>query len=113
MQAYPGPGGKHQLSADGGTEPMWSPKGGELFYRDGDRMMAVEITTQPTFSAGKPRILFERHYMRTTGTVPFYSVTADGQQFVFAKDYEKSTPITQISVIENWFTELKQRLHTR
>src|SRR5262249_13141857 len=68
VQAYPGPGGKHQVSADGGTEPMWNPKGGELFYRDGDRLMAVEITTQPTFSAGTPRILFEHHSMPTPGT---------------------------------------------
>jgi hypothetical protein len=70
--------------------------------------MAVEITTQPAFSAGTPRILFERHYMPTTGFVPFYAVTADGQRFVFAKDDEKATPITQISVVENWFDELKR-----
>jgi serine/threonine-protein kinase len=108
VQAYPGPGGKHQVSAEGGTEPMWSPKGGELFFRDGDRLMAVDITTQPMFSVGKPRMLFERHYMPTTGTIPYYTVTADGQRFVFVKDYEKSTPITQISVVENWFDELKR-----
>jgi Tol biopolymer transport system component len=112
-QAYPGPGGKHQVSADGGIEPMWNPKGGELFYRDGDRMMAVDITTQPTFSAGTPRILFERHYMATSGTVPAYSVAADGQRFIFVKDDEKATPITQISVVENWYEELKQRVPTK
>ncbi len=28
---YPGPGGKWQISTDGGAQPMWSPKGGELF----------------------------------------------------------------------------------
>ena len=68
---------------------MWSPKGGELFYRDGDKLMAVDITTQSTFSAGTPRLLFERHYMPTTATVPFYSVSADGQRFVFARTTRK------------------------
>ena len=39
----------------------WSPKGNELFYRAGPqwKMMAVDIQTMPTFSAGKPRLLFE------------------------------------------------------
>ncbi len=35
VQPYPGPGGKLQISADGGMEPMWNPNGRELFYRSG------------------------------------------------------------------------------
>jgi Tol biopolymer transport system component len=31
VQPYPGPGGKYQISTDGGTEPVWNHKGGELF----------------------------------------------------------------------------------
>ncbi|GMR24389.1 MAG: hypothetical protein BMS9Abin37_2926 [Acidobacteriota bacterium] len=38
---YPGPGGKWQISTDGGAQPMWAPSGGELFYSSGDRMMVV------------------------------------------------------------------------
>ena len=53
VQPYPGPGGKWQISTEGGAEPVWARDGQELFYRsiNGDRMMAVEITTDPTFSA--------------------------------------------------------------
>jgi Tol biopolymer transport system component/predicted Ser/Thr protein kinase len=36
VQPYPGPGGKWQISTEGGTEPMWNPNGRELFYRSGD-----------------------------------------------------------------------------
>src|SRR3989304_5530797 len=43
VQPYPGPGGKWQISTDGGQEPVWNPKGGELFYRSGGQLMAVEI----------------------------------------------------------------------
>jgi Tol biopolymer transport system component len=57
LQPYPGPGGKWQISADGGMEPMWNPNGRELFYRSGRKVMAVEIATQPGFTAGKPRVL--------------------------------------------------------
>ncbi len=35
---------------------MWNPKGRELFYRSGDKMMAVEITTQPVFAVGNLRV---------------------------------------------------------
>jgi serine/threonine-protein kinase len=112
VQPYPGPGGKYLISTEGGTEPMWNPKGGELFYRDGDKMMAVEIATQPTFSAGKPKVLFERDYMPTNGTIPFYGVTSDGQRFVMVKDNDQSAPITQINVVLNWFEELKARVPT-
>ena len=52
VQPYPGPGGKWQISTEGGTEPVWNPNGRELFYRSGDKMMAVDITTQPGFAAG-------------------------------------------------------------
>ena len=34
-----------RVSIGGGTEPMWSPRGDELFYRDGDRMMVVAYRT--------------------------------------------------------------------
>jgi len=36
--------------------------GRELFYRDGDKMMAVDVETEPTFRAGRPRTLFEGRY---------------------------------------------------
>ena len=62
VQPYPGPGGKRQISTDGGTEPVWNRNGRELFYRSGNKMMAVDITTQPGFAAGKPRMLFEGPY---------------------------------------------------
>ena len=65
VQPYPGPGGKWQISMDGGTEPVWARNGRELFYRSGNKMMAVETTTQPSFSAGKPRMLFEGQYLTT------------------------------------------------
>jgi eukaryotic-like serine/threonine-protein kinase len=54
VQPYPGPGGKWQISTEGGTEPIWNPNGRELFYRSGDKMMAVEITTQLVLLRASP-----------------------------------------------------------
>ena len=82
VQQYPGPGGKWQISTEGGTEPVWSPKGNELFYRTGDQMMVVAINTQVTFSATTPRVLFEGQYDPGLSLRPNYDVTPDGQLFV-------------------------------
>jgi Tol biopolymer transport system component len=83
VQPYPGPGGKWQISVEGGTEPVWGRSGRELFYRNGNKMIVVETTTESSFSAGKPRMLFEGEYV--TSVFPAmsaaYDVSADGQRF--------------------------------
>jgi Tol biopolymer transport system component len=111
VQPYPGPGGKWQISVDGGTEPVWNPNGRELFYRSGRKMMAVEISTQPGFTAGKPRVLFEGDYLLSPLTFPNYDVSADGQRFLMFKRTEAGAAApAQINVVLNWTEELKRRL---
>lgn len=110
VQPYPGPGGKWQLSTEGGNEPVWNANERELFYRNADKMMAVEITTQPTFSAGKPKMVFAGHYRPTGVAHPNYDVLPDGQRFLMVKDVEEAPAITQINLVQNWFEELKQRV---
>jgi serine/threonine-protein kinase len=114
VQPYPGPGGKWQISTEGGTEPVWNPNGRELFYRSGDKMMAVDVTTQPGFSAGRPRMLFEAGmYLPTPATHQNYDVSPDGQRFLMLKPGEQQgQAATQINVVLNWFEELKRRVPT-
>jgi Tol biopolymer transport system component len=113
VQPYPGPGGKWQISTEGGTEPVWNPNGRELIYRSGDKMMAVEITTQPGFAAGRPRMLFEGRYLDAPNPVTAnYDVSPDGQRFLITKESEQSSSATQINVVLNWFEELKQKVPT-
>jgi serine/threonine protein kinase/Tol biopolymer transport system component len=111
VQPYPGPGGKWQISTEGGGEPVWNANGRELFYRSGERMMAVDIATQQGFSAGTPRMLFEGRYEPAPIPVANYDVSADGQRFLMLKQSEQaqSAP-TQINVVLNWFEELKRRV---
>jgi len=113
MQPYPGPGGKWQISTEGGSEPVWNPKGKELFYRVGDKMMVVDISTQPSFAAGKPRQLFEGHYMSNVLARPNYDVSPDGQRFLMLKAVEQGQVApTQINVVLNWTEELKRLVPT-
>ncbi len=70
-------------------------------------MMAVPIATQPTFSPGKPAMLFEGDYLSgpfpATGVT--YDVSRDGQRFLMVKEEASAT---QINVVVNWFEELKR-----
>ena len=52
VQPFPGPGRKQPFSSEGGNIPVWSPDGGELFYRQGRQMMAVTVETEPSFKGG-------------------------------------------------------------
>jgi Tol biopolymer transport system component len=114
VQPYPGPGGKWQISTEGGVEPLWNRNGRELFYRNANKMMAVQITAQPTFSPGTPRVLFEGQYQSLpTISTPNYDVSPDGQRFLMLKPVEQAQAApTQINVVLNWFEELKRRVPT-
>jgi hypothetical protein len=81
-----------------------------LFYRNGNKMIAVEITTPPAFLLGKPRVLFEGAYVLTPRSFPDYDVFPDGQRFLMLKATEQAQAPDQINVVLNWFEELKRRV---
>jgi hypothetical protein len=51
-----------QLASEGGTDPLFRRDGRELFYRNGDKMMAVQVSTSSEFKAGPPVVLRVGHY---------------------------------------------------
>ena len=105
VQPYPDPGAKVQISTDGGNQPRWSRDGKELFYRNGEKMMAVEVSTVSGFIAGVPKVLFERQYAYGQGiTMANYDVFPDGH-FVMVKNEP-----ARLNVVLNWFEELKRKV---
>jgi Tol biopolymer transport system component len=104
--------GKWQISRDGGQEPVWAPRGQELFYRNGEAMMVVGIKTEPTFLAGSPVVLFTGGYL-TNITGVTYDISPDGQRFLMIKAAEEEGGQQgQINVVLNWFKELKRLVPT-
>jgi eukaryotic-like serine/threonine-protein kinase len=79
--SFPDASAKRQLSTDGGTEPLWSPDGSELFYRSGHRLMRIDISSGIAH-AGIPTTLFEGPYVAGTVTLANYDVSPDATQFV-------------------------------
>jgi serine/threonine-protein kinase len=105
VEAFPGPGERHQISADGGREPHWAPTG-EIFYRRGDEVRVVATRTAGRFEFDAPRTLFSfsiaaaRHaYSRT------WDVTRDGQRIVAITTPEATRP-RRIEVVTDWTTTL-------
>ncbi len=108
IRPVPGPGEKIPVSTEGGNEPVWSPNGRELFYRNGDAMMTVSVTGGPTLNVGKPQRLFEKPYEQTLALWANYDVTPDGQRFLMLKTLDQEGPPAQVNVVLNWFEELKR-----
>jgi eukaryotic-like serine/threonine-protein kinase len=109
VRPFPGPGGKWQISNDGGTGPVWPRDAHELFYRSGDAMMAVDVKTDPMFSAGLPRRLFTDIFVKSDMGWPNYDVTSDGQRFVMIKAVEDPAMPPPINVVLNGLEDVKRR----
>jgi Tol biopolymer transport system component len=107
VRAFRGPSQSWQVSLDGGQNPIWARNGRELFFRKDNFMMAADISTKPVFTAGRPKRLFEGSYLQGTGS---YDVAPDGR-FLMIKDEGRS--LTDLVLVQNWFTELQQGVATR
>jgi len=82
-------GAKPVQVSNAGAEGMifWRQDGKELFYLTPDReVMAVDVTTTPTFQAGTPRLLFTLPDRLDGNPEQWKNVSRDGQRFVFAMD---------------------------
>ena len=88
VQELTGDRRKRQVSTEGGVQPIWNPKGGELFYRSANRLMAVPITTGPNLTVGPPRVVLDGQYWTTPVglTNATYDVSPDGQRFLMLKE---------------------------
>jgi len=105
VTAFPGPGGRWQVSNGGGVQPVWSRTGREIFFLAGDRkLMAAPCETGPAFSVGAPRALFQT-LARYTGNVA-YDVAPDGRFLVNTLVGASAAP--PITVVTHWDTALRK-----
>ena len=108
VQAFPGPGGKFQVSRDGGSHPVWRGDGKELFYLRADRtMMAVPIAAARSFDAGAPQVLFPTNASTLTPNQA-YAVTRDGQRFLVNARPPQSSSVSPLTVVVNWTAAIQK-----
>jgi serine/threonine-protein kinase len=111
LAPYPAMDRKWTVSTRGGTQARWGRTGREVFYRDGNRMMSVEIDVSgPDVRLSSPKQLFDQPF--TSGayvTTANYDVTADGA-FVML---HAEPGVPRLTVILNFFEELRQKVGGR
>ena len=110
-------GGKWPVSTGGGHSPLWSPDNRELFYRNGDEIVAVPVKTGPAFIAETPKVLFRGKYVSALALIlQPWDISPDGKRFLMVKppvsagDASGIAGSRKINIVLNWFEELKQRV---
>ena len=99
VRAFPGPGGKWQVSSSGGGHPVWRRDGKELFYLSLDnKIMAVPVASEGTFRAGAPVELFSVN-LKLLNENRAYDVSSDGQRFlVNSQSSDQASPPLELLV---------------
>jgi eukaryotic-like serine/threonine-protein kinase len=115
VRPFPNVGaGVWQISSEGGSRPVWSRNGRELFYLDSNGLLtAVQVQTTPSFTRGAATKLLEtRYFVANTGRP--YDVSPDGQRFLMVKDTapDSNTTPASLVVVVNWVEELKKLVPT-
>ena len=112
VRSFPDGGGKRLVSGQGGSAPRWRANGKELFYVEGDSLMAVPVTTSPSLTVGAPVALFSALSLQwANANYLGYDVTPDGARFVLWEPVasDESDGSVSIRVVQNWFAEFRDR----
>ena len=99
------------VSSNGGAKVRWSRDGKELFYVEGETLVAVSVSSGSSFSVGSATRLFEHPGLRPGFNYAPYDVSADGQRFILAEPVAEAAdaPEPSIRVVQNWFAEFRDR----
>ncbi len=116
VRPFPGPGGQYQISAKGGSRPLWSHDGRQLFFLDDQSRINVAdcSVTGGSFAAGKPRI-WSTKSLAFMGTSYAYALAADGKRFAVVLKAEKTeqpqrNTTDRVKVVLNFAEELRRRV---
>jgi serine/threonine-protein kinase len=111
VQRFPDSGGRRwPVSTRGGTEPLWSRDGSELFYRNGaNEMVAVTVDRSSAPPTGAQRVLFSTSAFARNGDHRTYDVSPDGRRFVMLRLLPgQREEDFRLVVVENFFAELRR-----
>jgi len=106
-----GQGNRVAISIEGGTGPVWSRDGRELFYRAGDDLLSVQVRTDKELVLGERRRLLDLSRF-DSGYFHEFDVSPDGQRFLVIRTEPQSRP-TRLDIITNFFDELNRLVPKR
>lgn len=102
---------RRRVSVGGGREPVWNPNGQEIFYRQGDKVIAVTVRTDTgRIVVGATTVLFEGPYKPAGVSSRSYDVAPDGHRFLMVRrEPPPPRPAPVITIVTNWAQDLARR----
>lgn len=98
-----------QVSPAGGTDPVWSHSGREIFYKSGrNDLVTVPVAPGASFSVGQPKVLFSAAPYAQLAPVQSYDVSPDDRRFLMIRE-TAPTERNELVFTENWTQEMKAR----
>jgi hypothetical protein len=106
---------KRQVSTRGGTRPLWSKDGRELFYYLApDTIMALAVRLGADVVLGNPQVVVKGPYAFGINAGRHYDVSPNGQRFLLFKDAPapdgQKPAAPEIHLVQHWAEELKAKL---
>jgi Tol biopolymer transport system component len=100
---FPGGAARWLISEEGGRDPTWGPDGPEIYYRNGDRLMAARIDT-----AAGVRVLGRRLVLAPFSPPLYddYDIHPDGRTLAFVRPRDEFG--RDIVLVLDWFTEVRR-----
>jgi Tol biopolymer transport system component len=118
VRAFPDKGGKWQISNNGGTYPMWSRNGHELFFEalDNHVMVAAYAVKGDSFVADKPRVWSGKQVGGVANAARNIDLAPDGRRIVALMPVETAEgqkAQSHVTFIMNFFDEVRRRTATQ
>jgi dipeptidyl aminopeptidase/acylaminoacyl peptidase len=118
VRAYPQPasgsGDRWQISTNGGTAPVWSRSGHDLFYQAGDQIMSASYAvTGDTFVPGKPGVWSSARVAPGRPNTHAWDLAPDGKRVALLTPVDSSDSSKQehvVVLLQNFFDELRRRV---
>jgi Tol biopolymer transport system component len=102
---FPGPGGRWQVSTDGGVQPLW--RGNGIFFLNDGKLWVSNVQEQASgVRLGAARVLFSAPYQGNPGH--WYDVSRDGKRFVINVSTQPQDLGEPLNLLVNWTAELKK-----
>ena len=118
VRAFPDKGGKWQISNSGGTNPMWSRNGHELFFETFDNhiMVVAYAVKGDSFVADKPRIWSDRQVAGLPNASKNVDLAPDGKRIAAlmpTETAEGQKAQNHVIFLENFFDEVRRHTATQ
>ncbi|MEO5618429.1 MAG: protein kinase, partial [Candidatus Eisenbacteria bacterium] len=111
LKPYPAGEGRWQVSANGGTKPLWNRTGNRIYYLNIDKFYEVEIQLTPGVQLGTPRLLFDLSRLKLQSFGRYYVVpTSDPDRFIAIQPTANTVKSpTDAVLVENWPAEFAKK----